>query len=87
MDDVRRLFADRGLYRSRDSRLLGGVCAGIGDRLGLEPGPARLLFLLVLLLVPGSQFVVYPLLWVLMPLADRDRTGGGYGPPPPAAWS
>ncbi len=87
MDDVRLLFARNGLYRSRDERLLGGVCAGLGDRLGLAPGTARLLFLLVLLLVPGSQVVVYPLLWWLMPLTDTDRAAdgvpGSYGPPPP----
>ena len=67
MDDIRSSFGRQGLYRTRDQRLLGGVCAGIGRRLGLRPWPARLLFVLVLLLVPGSQLLVYPVLWLLMP--------------------
>lgn len=67
MDDIRSSFARQGLYRTRDDRVLGGVCAGIGRRLGLRPWPARWVFVLVLLLVPGSQLLVYPVLWVLMP--------------------
>lgn len=70
MDSIRSLFARHGLYRLSDGRKLGGVCAGLGAKLGLEPWPARLLFLLVLLVVPGCQLLVYPILWILMPLAQ-----------------
>jgi phage shock protein C len=35
---------------------------------GLDPWPARLLFLLALLVIPGSQILLYPILWILMPL-------------------
>ena len=75
MDDIRSTFARQGLYRYRDQRVLGGVCTGIGRRLGLRPWPARWLFLLVLLLVPGSQLLIYPVLWILMPQE-------GYAPAP-----
>jgi phage shock protein PspC (stress-responsive transcriptional regulator) len=67
MDDVRASFARAGLVRSR-SRLLGGVCAGLGQRLGLEPVMSRVLFVLLLLTIPGSQLLVYPVLWFCMPL-------------------
>jgi phage shock protein PspC (stress-responsive transcriptional regulator) len=53
--------------------MLGGVCAGLGRKLGLDPWPARLLFLVVLLVLPGSQLLVYPVLWVLMPDERRDQ--------------
>jgi len=66
MDDVRELFHRNGLVRSED-RVLGGVCAGLGRRLGLAARPARWLFVLVLLVIPGSQLLVYPVLWLLMP--------------------
>lgn len=81
MDDVRRFFARYGLYRSRDQRVLGGVCAGLGQRVGIDPWPARLLFLLVLLVVPGSQLIVYPVLWLLLPESEVD-SAGSWGPPP-----
>ena len=82
MDDLRRPFAQMGLYRSQDDRILAGVCAGLGRRLGIDPWPARLLFLILLLVVPGSQFLVYPVLWLLMPQAEVHGAGGTWGPPP-----
>ncbi|WP_110241776.1 PspC domain-containing protein [Nocardioides gilvus] len=67
MTDIRSNLAHRGLVRPRDRKILGGVCAGLGRRFGLSPWTARLLFVLVLMVVPGSQLLIYPVLWVLMP--------------------
>jgi phage shock protein C len=47
--------------------VIAGVCAGLGRRFGLSPWTARILFILVLLVIPGSQLIVYPILWILMP--------------------
>ena len=80
MDDIRSAFARNGLYRSSD-RVLGGVFAGLGAKVGLDPWPARLVLTLLLLLVPGSQLLVYPVLWVLMPQADVP-SGSSWGPSP-----
>ncbi|ODU16131.1 MAG: PspC domain-containing protein [Pseudonocardia sp. SCN 73-27] len=46
--------------------MIAGVCAGLADRFGWNVGTVRLLFLLSCLL-PGPQFVVYLVLWVLIP--------------------
>ena len=83
--DARKFFARNGLYRSRDEQVLGGVCAALGRRVHLRPWPARLLFLLVLMLLPGSQLIVYPVLWVLLPLehaptAEMVSWGSDAGP-------
>ena len=67
MNDIRHSFARHGLVRSREGRVLGGVLAGLGRRFGLAPWTARLLFVLVLLVIPGSQLLIYPILWILMP--------------------
>lgn len=77
MDDVRDSFRRQGLVRPREGRVFGGVCAGLGRRFGVSPGIARLLFVVVLFVVPGSQILIYPLLWFLMP--NEAATG------PPAA--
>jgi phage shock protein PspC (stress-responsive transcriptional regulator) len=66
MDNIQAKFREQGLVRPRD-RVLGGVCAGLGRRFGINPWPARLLFLLILMILPGSQLLVYPILWILMP--------------------
>ncbi|NHC43801.1 PspC domain-containing protein [Motilibacter sp. K478] len=67
-----------GFVRADSGRLLAGVCAGLGRRVGLGPWQARLVFVLALLLVPGSQLLVYPLLWALLP--DERLPRGYVGP-------
>lgn len=76
--DAREFFARNGLYRSRDEQVLGGVCAALGRRVQLRPWLARLVFLLVLMLLPGSQLIVYPVLWVLLPLEQAPTTMVGW---------
>ncbi len=77
--DIHDSFSRQGLVRPRDGRVLAGVCAGLGRRFGLDPWPARLLFVLVLMVLPGSQLIVYPILWILMPLeAPAPGSVAGY---------
>jgi phage shock protein C len=67
VNDIQHSFQAQGLIRPVDGRVIAGVCAGLGRRFGLAPWPARLLFVLLLLVIPGSQLLVYPILWWLMP--------------------
>jgi len=53
------------LVRPHD-RVIAGVCAGLGRRYGIAPNVVRLLFVLSCLL-PGPQFLLYIVLWVLIP--------------------
>ena len=69
-ETIRTSFARQGLVRSTDRASLAGVCAGVGRRLGLTPWVTRALFVLTLFVIPGSQILVYPLLWFLMPSED-----------------
>lgn len=85
METVHGSMRREGLVRPRDGRVLGGVCAGLGRRFGLDPWPARLLFVLILLVIPGSQILIYPILWILMPSeevvpAPVDTTTAGAPP-------
>jgi|SRR4051812_36230147 phage shock protein C len=74
MESIHAAFRREGLVRVQDGRVLGGVVAGLGRRFGIDPWPARLLFVLVLMLIPGSQLLVYPILWILMPRASEAPT-------------
>jgi phage shock protein C len=65
--DIHQTFAQQGLIRPSGTRLLGGVCAGLARRFGIGPWAARLLFVLLLTVLPGSQILIYPVLWILMP--------------------
>ncbi|GAA0737312.1 PspC domain-containing protein [Dactylosporangium roseum] len=63
------------LVRPRDNRWIAGVCSGLARRFGLSPNIMRLIFIISCLL-PGPQFVVYIVLWVLMPDESKARSYG-----------
>lgn len=54
------------LARPRHNRMIAGVCAGLGRRFGLSANTVRLIFVLSCLL-PGPQFLIYLVLWVILP--------------------
>jgi phage shock protein C len=67
MNSVHDSMSRQGLIRPLEGRMIGGVCAGLARRFGLDPWLTRLLFVLILLVIPGSQLLIYPVLWILMP--------------------
>ncbi len=83
MANIHESMARSGLVRPVQGRVFGGVCAGLGRRMGLDPWPARLLFLIALMVLPGSQLLVYVVLWILMPSEDWRPApqAGPYGYP------
>ncbi|MCJ7701688.1 MAG: PspC domain-containing protein, partial [Anaerolineales bacterium] len=54
------------LYRSTTDQMLGGVCGGLGNYLGIDPTFVRIFFF-VMIFGGGFGFWVYLLLWVLIP--------------------
>lgn len=84
MSSLHESMTRDGLVRPLDGRVLGGVCAGLGRRFGIDPWPARLLFVLLLMVLPGSQLLVYPILWIVMP--SETRTPYPYGYPGATAY-
>jgi phage shock protein PspC (stress-responsive transcriptional regulator) len=61
------------LVRPRDNRWIAGVCSGLARRFGISPNMMRLIFV-VSCLLPGPQFVIYLILWVLMPDESKARS-------------
>ena len=60
----------RTLTRPRQGRIIAGVCAGLADRFGWNVFLVRLLFVLSIV-IPGSQVLIYIVMWILMPNRDR----------------
>ena len=54
------------LTRPRNDRMIAGVCSGIARRFGIDPTIVRIAFVASLLL-PGPQFLIYLVAWILMP--------------------
>jgi phage shock protein PspC (stress-responsive transcriptional regulator) len=82
VSNIHQNFAQQGLIRPREDRVLGGVCAGLGRRFGLGPWAARILFVLLLMVVPGSQILIYPVLWILMPSEETVAARTPHNPAP-----
>lgn len=54
------------LYRSRSDRMIGGVCAGLGKYLNIDPTVVRLLFV-ALALFGGPGLVIYLIMLIVVP--------------------
>ena len=71
-DDVpnyRRSSAQKRLFRDPDDKFIGGVCSGLSHYFGFEPIWVRIVAL-ILLFGFGIGFIIYPILWILIPEAS-----------------
>lgn len=57
---------DKRLYRSSTDKMLGGVCAGIGEYLDVDPTVIRLLWV-VLGLMGGAGLLAYIIALIVIP--------------------
>ena len=59
------------LHRSRNNRMIAGVCGGIADWLGWSPTWVRILYVVISVLsVAFPGILVYIILWIVMPKAS-----------------
>ena len=64
------------LYRDANDKLLGGVCAGIANYMNVDPAVVRLLFAIITFGGFGFGFLIYLLLWIILPVRDLDTYVG-----------
>ena len=43
----------------------------MAQRFGMDAWLARVLFVAILMIIPGSQIIIYPILWILMPSESK----------------
>lgn len=56
------------LFRSRQDRMIGGVCGGLGKYFGIDPTLVRILFIFGAFLgLPGALALVYLVMLILVP--------------------
>ena len=73
----------RRLVRKTGNAVLGGVAAGFGEYLDVDPVLIRLMFIL-LCLAGGSGLLIYLVCWLIMP-RDDEPAGRAADSEPPAA--
>ncbi len=55
------------LFRSKNEKMIAGVCGGLASYFSLDPTIVRLIFIL-LLFAPPSGILIYLILWLITPL-------------------
>lgn len=55
------------LYRSRDERMLAGVCGGLGEYLNTDPTVIRIVYLVLILVSLGAGVLLYLAMWLIVP--------------------
>jgi phage shock protein PspC (stress-responsive transcriptional regulator) len=63
------------VYRSRHTKVLGGVAAGLADYFGMDVTIMRLLFALLLVTVP-NVIIAYILAWIIIPEEPEGMASG-----------
>ncbi|SFN65236.1 Phage shock protein PspC (stress-responsive transcriptional regulator) [Paenimyroides ummariense] len=56
------------IYRDGEKRILGGICSGLAHYFNIDPVWMRIIFILLFFLY-GLSFVIYLILWVIIPKA------------------
>lgn len=59
------------LYKSDTDVMIGGVCGGLAEYFNIDPSVVRLVFAL-LGVTAGSGFMVYLLLWAILPTKNNN---------------
>ena len=55
------------LHRSRNNKVIAGVCGGVAEWLGWSPIVVRVLWVILTPTTLFAGFFIYLLLWLLMP--------------------
>src|ERR1051325_9344194 len=64
------------LYRDTNDKFIGGVCSGIAAYMNVDPAIVRILFAIVTFGGFGLGFLIYILLWMILPPKDIEGYGG-----------
>ncbi|MBC8005044.1 MAG: PspC domain-containing protein, partial [Verrucomicrobia bacterium] len=59
----------RRLYRDGESRVLGGVCSGLGAYFNIDVVILRVIFVVLFFLGVGTSLLLYIILWIVVPKA------------------
>lgn len=64
------------LYRDSSDKFIGGVCSGIASYLNVDPAIIRIIFAIVTFGGFGLGFLIYMLLWIVLPAKDIEVYSG-----------
>jgi phage shock protein PspC (stress-responsive transcriptional regulator) len=60
-------ISTKRLYRSKEEKMIAGVCGGIAEYFGLDPVLVRVGYILLSFFTVFSGLPVYLILWIVIP--------------------
>lgn len=69
------------LYRSNKDKIVGGVAAGLGNYLNIDPVIVRIIFVL-LTIFNGAGLIVYIVMWIIIPSDNSQKPVVNFNNPP-----
>ncbi len=70
------------LYRSKNNKLISGVCAGIAEYFKIDPTIVRLIYILLTIFTAVAPFVIlYLIMWIIVPEPPDFIDNVNKGPP------
>ena len=64
------------LYRDSSDKFVGGVCSGLANYMNIDPAIVRILFAIITFGGFGLGFLLYIIMWIVLPPKDLDVYGG-----------
>jgi len=62
---------NKRLYRSPVSKIIGGVCGGLGEYFAVDPVFVRVIAVLLALATEGFGIIAYIVAWIIIPRQDQ----------------
>ena len=75
----------RRLYRSQTESVIAGVAGGVAEYFDLDPAIVRVVWALLAIITGGVFFILYIVMWIVVPLAPEALDGADGGPATPGA--
>jgi phage shock protein PspC (stress-responsive transcriptional regulator) len=70
-----KIMESKRLARSSTKKIIGGVCGGLSDFTGIDVSLIRVLWVVLALLFFGSLFIIYFVLWFILPTDNSSKSG------------
>lgn len=60
-------MSGKKLYKDSSNEMIAGVCAGLADYFNLDVSLVRVVFAVLAFVGVGSPFLIYLILWIVLP--------------------
>lgn len=59
------------LLLSKENKMIGGICGGIGEYFNIDPTIIRIIFILLTFIFLSAPIPLYIIFWIIIPSGDK----------------